>query len=96
MSDFDIIPLLHRLDHPSFFTRDFDFRDGKLCHLRYCVVFLDVYDEDVADTIRRVLKHSDFDTQAKRLGSVLDVSLKEIKFWRLPQRQLQRISWANH
>ena len=96
MPDREIVPLLHRLDHPTFFTRDYDFRDPSLCHTRYCVVFLDVYDAIVAETIKRVLKHSKFDTQAKRLGAVLDVSMKEIKVWRLPQRQMQKVAWADH
>ena len=32
--DEEIIPLLQRLRHPTFFTRDSDFYDRRLCHYR--------------------------------------------------------------
>jgi hypothetical protein len=33
-------------------------------------------------------------TQAKRSGAVLEVSKNEIKVWRLPQRQMQKVAWV--
>lgn len=37
-----IITLLHELNNPTFFTRDNDSYDRKLCHGGYCIVFLNV------------------------------------------------------
>jgi hypothetical protein len=42
MQDEEIIPLLHQLNRPTFFTRDSDFYHRPLCHSRYCLVYLDV------------------------------------------------------
>lgn len=36
--DEEIIPLLLRLRHPTFFTRDSDFYERRLCHPKYCLV----------------------------------------------------------
>jgi hypothetical protein len=38
----EIIPLLHTLRRPTFFTRDHDFYKADLRHRGYCLVFLDV------------------------------------------------------
>jgi hypothetical protein len=41
----EIIPLLHALRRPTFFTRD---RFLQMCHRRYCLVFLDVAFDEAA------------------------------------------------
>ncbi|MEK6323489.1 MAG: hypothetical protein AABN33_17760 [Acidobacteriota bacterium] len=38
----DVIPLLHNLRDPTFFTRDKDFYSRSLVHARYCLIHLDV------------------------------------------------------
>ena len=55
-----IIPLLHRLRRPTFFTRDQDFSKSGLCHQGYCLVYLDVLPGQVAEYIHRFLRHSSF------------------------------------
>ena len=52
MSDQDIVVLLHSLSRPTLFTRDDDFYERGLCHDRYCLVFLDVRDDEVAELSR--------------------------------------------
>jgi hypothetical protein len=47
----EIIPLLHTLRRPTFFTRDHDFYKADLCHPRYCLVFLDVAFDEAAEFI---------------------------------------------
>jgi hypothetical protein len=42
MTDDEIIPLLHQLNRPTFFTLDADFCDRRLCHEGYCLVHLDI------------------------------------------------------
>ena len=67
----EIIPLLHTLRRPTFFTRDHDFYKADLRHLGYCLVFLDVAFDEAAEFIRRFLRHTAFRTQAQRMGRVV-------------------------
>ena len=60
----EIIPLLHALRRSTFFTMDRDFSRPELCHLRYCLVYLDVRPDEAARYIRRFLRHPSFRTQA--------------------------------
>jgi hypothetical protein len=72
-SDSDIIPILHRLKQPTFFTHDIDFWNPELSHASYCVVHLAVKPRDAAFYIRRFLRHPQFSTSAKRLGKVIQI-----------------------
>ena len=58
-----LLPLLHALRRPTFFTRDRDFFRRNLVHPRYCIVYLDVADSDTARFIRRFLRHAEFRTE---------------------------------
>jgi hypothetical protein len=42
LKDDEIIPLLHQLNKPTFFTLDDDFFKRQLCHAQYCLIYLDV------------------------------------------------------
>src|SRR5882672_2345970 len=68
MQDEEIIPFLLEQRRPTFFTRDDDFYNRRLCHRRYCLVYLAVEKDKVAVFVRQLLRHPEFDTQAKRLG----------------------------
>jgi len=57
IKDEDIIPLLHRLRWVTFFTQDEGFFQSALCHLAYCLVWLDVRADDAAYYTRLFLKH---------------------------------------
>jgi hypothetical protein len=57
MQDDAIISLLHQLGPITFFTRDLDYFRRHLCHANYCLVYLDIKDNEVADFIRRFLRH---------------------------------------
>jgi len=81
MKDDEVIPLLRRVRQPTFFTLDFDFYKRRLCHDRYCIAWMDVYDDEVASFVRRLLGHSAFDTQAKRMGAVIRVAHKGLWVW---------------
>jgi hypothetical protein len=65
MKDQEIIDLLHRLRHPTFFTRDEDLYARRRYHARYCLVYLAVAKDEVAPFVRRLLRHREFDTVAK-------------------------------
>ena len=71
MHDQEIISLLHSHGRSTLFTLDRDFYNPRLCHPSYCVVYLDVRDSAAAEFIRRVLRHPDLNTQAKRIGAII-------------------------
>jgi hypothetical protein len=83
MPDREIIPLLHGLPRPTFFTRDEHFYERHLCHARYCLVYLAVAKAEVATFVRKLLRHRQFNTAAKRMGTVIRVSPVGFALWRL-------------
>jgi hypothetical protein len=93
MKDDEIIPLLHGLERPTFFTLDGDFHERRLCHSEYCLVHLDIEEEMVAEYIRRVLRHHDLNTKAKRMGRVIRASSTGIAVWRIHEERETHIDW---
>jgi hypothetical protein len=82
MTDDEIIPMLLQQRRATFFTRDDDFYTRQLCHANYSLVYLSVDKYETAIFVRRLLRHPEFDTQAKRMGTVMRVSRAGISFWR--------------
>ncbi|MEK6410330.1 MAG: hypothetical protein AABN34_25700 [Acidobacteriota bacterium] len=95
IKDSEIIPLLHGLKSVTFFSLDRDFYKSYLCHLGYCIVYLDVEDYEVADFIRRFLRHPSLDTQAKRAGKVIRVAHTRLRVWRLHSEREQELVWPS-
>ena len=95
MKDDEIIPVLLRLRHPTFFTLDYDFYKRGLCHARYCLVCLDVGQYEAAVFVRRLLRHREFDTEAKHMGAVIRVSHRGLSVWRLHAEKAVRLGWAD-
>lgn len=93
MKDREILSLLHELHFPTFFTLDSDFYKRNLCHPRYCLVYLDVDEEDVAEFVRRFLLFEPFRTHAKRMGAVVRVTPTGIAYWRSRNARQSRLSW---
>lgn len=93
MTDEEIIPFLHHLRRPTFFTRDLDFYQRRLCNRRYCLVWLEIKAAEVAEYIYRLLHHQQFNTQAKRMGSIIGASPGGLSVWRSRLGQLTRLSW---
>lgn len=89
----DILPLLHRLKHPTFFTLDHGFYHPILTHRRYCLVFLDVWDDEAAEYIRRFLRHPEFHTQAQRMGKVARLRHSSISYWQIRIREERTSRW---
>lgn len=94
--DENLIPLLHRLPQPTFFTHDKDFFQASLCHPQYAVVYLDVSDAAAAEFIRRFLSHPTFDTTVKRLGIVARVQTSGVPFWKKGHPGLQFAEWGEN
>jgi len=95
MKDDEILPLLHRLERSTFFTRDLGFYSPRLRHPRYGLVCLAVSQYDAASFIRRFLCHPEFVTQSSRLGRVFQVNPGGITFWRLHYEEEQEASWPS-
>lgn len=95
IQDEEIIPFLLQLSRPTFFTRDMDFYDRRLCHARYCLVYLAIKKQEVATFVRRFLRHRAFDTQAKRLGTVVQVSHTGLSVWRLHAEEETMLGWSD-
>src|SRR5262245_7036353 len=93
MKDQEIIALLQRLRRPTFFTRDEDVYARRLCHSRYCLVYLAVAKDEVAPFVHRLLRHREFDTVAKRMGAVVRVSHVDLSLWRLHAEQAMHVAW---
>ena len=94
MTDGEIVPILHHLRRPTFFTRDFDFFRRELRHERYCLVWLDVKPQEVAEFVRRLLKHREYNTQAKRMGSVIAVAPSGLTVWKPRAEQVTHVPWT--
>ncbi|MGH9838128.1 MAG: hypothetical protein ACREEM_05030 [Blastocatellia bacterium] len=88
-----IIPLLHSLRRPTFFTRDHDFFYPNLRHAGYGLVYLDVEPNEAAEYIRRVLRHPSFRTQAQRMGKVLRVRHTGLSWWEGNAKVERALSW---
>jgi len=89
----EIIPLLHRLKRPTFFTLDHGFYHPTLRHQGYCLVFMDVWEDKAAEYIRRFLRHIKFRTQAQRMGKVVRVHLGGLSYWQANEKKAQALSW---
>ena len=93
IEDREIISLLHNLKNPTFFTRDNDFYQSKLCHNQYCIVFLAVKKDEVGIFIHRFLHHENFNTVKKRLGSVVKITHTNISIKKLNFEKEIKITW---
>lgn len=89
----DILPLLHQLKQPTFFTLDHGFYRPTLLHQGYGLVFLDVWDDEAAEYVRRLLHHADFRTQAQRMGKVVRVRHSGVRYWQLHVKSERTLRW---
>ena len=94
ISDEQIIPFLLQRRRPTFFTRDLGFFARQLCHRRYSLVCLAIERHEVATFVRRVLHHDALDTQAKRMGTVIRVSHRGLRVWRLHADTERSMEWT--
>lgn len=76
------------------FTQDEDFFQRRLCHRAYGLLYLDVRYLEVAEFIRRFLRHPEFRTQAQRLGKVIRVHNHGVQFWQADLLGLAAVNWT--
>jgi len=93
MTDEDIIPLLIQQHYPTFFTLDFDFYKRLLGHTRYCLVCMDIEQDETAHYIRLLLRHKEFNAQAKRMGKVIRLSSFGIWLWQIHAEKEISVPW---
>jgi hypothetical protein len=93
IKDVDIIPWLHSLKRPTFFTHDWWFYQVRLCHAGYCLVWLDLKDIEAARFIRRFLGHPMFKTHAERLGKVVRLHHEGIEIWTRGAARATKLNW---
>jgi hypothetical protein len=91
--DAHLLPVLHRLPQPTFFSLDHDFHRPDWAHAGYCLVWLDVRGRQAAEFIRRFLRHPEFDTQARRMGTVIRVHADGLWRWQIGRRTSQSFPW---
>lgn len=88
-----IIPLLHSLRQPTFFTLDLGFYRRKFCHPNYCIVVLDISESQVAEFVRRFMRHKDFNTKAKRMGRIVKITTDGIYWWEISATSEKKLRW---
>ncbi|MCX6628402.1 MAG: hypothetical protein NTW28_12325 [Candidatus Solibacter sp.] len=94
MKDDEIVVLLRQRRNVTFFTRDAGFYLPEFRHRRCCLVVMSVGQYEVATFVRRFLRHPDFDTQAKRTGSVVRISHAGLAVWRLRSQTEIHTVWS--
>ncbi len=93
IADEAILPLLHRLKRPTFFTRDADFFGRQLVHPGYSIVFLDVVESRTAVFIRHFLRHPEFRFARQRLGRVFKLPPRQLGYWQKGGSRWHEASW---
>jgi hypothetical protein len=93
IKDENIVPFLLTLKRPTLFTHDHGFFEPRLAHSGYCLVLLAESDVEAAFYTRRFLRHSRFNTNAKRMGVLARVHHEAIHFWQRGNPILQRADW---
>jgi hypothetical protein len=91
--DENLIPVLHRLAQPTFFSLDQDFFRSHWAHRSCGLVWLDIVDDRASEFIRRFIRHPAFDTQAKRMGLVARVHTDGVAYWQVGGRSPQSVVW---
>jgi hypothetical protein len=95
MQDDEIIPLLRSLRRPTFVSWDRDFFDRSLSSDRFCLVYLDVGQLEIAAYVRRLLRQPQFKTWAQRKGRVLRITPTGISAWHAPTARVIRYRWVD-
>lgn len=94
MKDHEVIPFLHTLSRPTLFTVDLGFYKSNFCHAGYCLTCMDVWQYEAAVFVRRLLRHVQFKTKAKRTGTIIRAYHDGISIWHLHAEQEMHLDWG--
>ena len=92
-SDANIITLLQSLPQPTFFTQDQDFFKRRLCHRRYCLIWLDVHKDLLALYVRLILKHQRLRNWRLRSATVVRAHSAGLEIWRPNSSRCEHNEW---
>ena len=95
LKDHEIVEFLLKQHQPTFFSSDRHFFKRTLCHLKYCLVFLEVEQSESALFTRRLLRFDLFNTIAKRRGKVIRVSHTGGSVWETNSEKEKHFIWKN-
>ena len=87
-----ILPQLHR-SKATFHTLDAGLFKRQYRHADYCLVYYAVPEGKLENWVLQFLRHHQFNTHAKRLGKVVQVSNSKIAYWELHEPQRKEIAW---
>jgi len=93
IKDNDIIPFLHKIKNPTFFTLDNDFFNTNLRHKGYSIVWLNVEINKIAEFAIKFLKHDSFNTISKRMGKIVQITTQRVRYWELNSLNFKDIFW---
>lgn len=88
IEDGQIITYLQQLNGATFITGDSDFFENNYCHPNYCIIYLEVVQNEIAFFVRKVLTHTGFNTQVKRLGKIIKASQTIVSYWQFKNKTL--------
>jgi len=89
----EILRHLHQVKQATFFTRDLGFFRRRFCHPNYCLVVVTGPVLNTASSIRRLLRHPEFKTKARRRGKVVKISSAKIAWWEISRDRQQHTTW---
>jgi hypothetical protein len=88
--------LLQTLKQPTLITIDKDFWDRRLCNPNYCILHFALRDGEqklIPGLLRALFHHPEFQTRARRMGKVAQVSTTGIVYWQFQKPVQVRITW---
>jgi hypothetical protein len=94
IKDDQIIPLLLRLNRPTFITLDQGFFQPHLCHPSYCLIQIEAKSNRIAEISLRALRHSSLRTFAQRAGYIVRASDSGISLYHMHHSKAFHLSWA--
>jgi len=77
----------------TFHTHDQGFFHPTHRHATYGLVYYAVEKTELGKYLRRLLNHPQFDTHAKRLGKVIQVTSTYIEYWGVGRNEKVRLEW---
>lgn len=89
----EILRYLHDHKQATFFTRDFDFFEPQLRHANYALIVIAGPIKETAALIKRLLRHPEFKTKAKRCGKVIRLSPRVISWWEIGTDKHLNLLW---
>jgi hypothetical protein len=92
-ADYEIITLIRQRKGITLVSLDKDFFQPKWLHRNYCLLWLNVHQLKCAEYFRRFLRHPNFNTKAKRMGTVVEAAPACLHVWRLHAKRAERVPW---